>query len=586
MTSLRDRYIRIVLTSGVVTVIIVVVVTLGLYFAQLRWSADQIASELEKSTGAQNQEMAASFLLPEQSAGRRLLLEKYRSAEKLDRAEVITPEMSIPAEFSGCARANQVSRCESADGRYVAILAPIVASELQFGHILKAKTNSEDGIWFFRYALAAVLAVVSVVSVLGWQLLRLHAKVARSLSQLEGWTSEVAVGNESAVTPNFEFPEVHQLGTILKSLFDRSFELQKQAIGAEIAKQVAHDIRSPVHSLGMLIGSIRSEHLSAETRSAIQNSTQRICEIAESLLTRQWSKDSIVQVSISNGMVTNLESALKLIADEKGIQLAPRSNIRFTVAVDEGLKPLARIDAREFKRALSNILNNAIEAVEHGGEIRLSLSSTNDSAVIVIRDSGRGIPPEILARLGEKGLSFGRSRLGTGLGVYHAMKTIRGAGGTISYQSKEFDGTTVQISLPLVSSEMEDADVAVPVSVAQIVVIDDDPAIHQYWEERFKERKNLDLLHFFSYDEVTMWYPHAMPNSERLFLVDYELSKTGFTGLDLIAELRIQSDSILVTSRADDENLKAKASEIGLRVLSKNRMESLFRDESVTSKLA
>ena len=88
----------------------------------------------------------------------------------------------------------------------------------------------------------------------------------------------------------------------------------------------------------------------------------------------------------------------------------PGVKIKFTTGPDS-LK--AAVDARELQRIVSNLVNNSIEAFTGPGTVDISLASAD----------GKGIPPEILSRLGRKGETHGKAG-GTGLGLYHARTAI------------------------------------------------------------------------------------------------------------------------------------------------------------------
>ncbi len=68
----------------------------------------------------------------------------------------------------------------------------------------------------------------------------------------------------------------------------------------------------------------------------------------------------------------------------------------------------------------------------------------------MVSDNGKGIPSHILARLGEHGISYGKkgTESGSGLGIYHAKKTVEEWGGKFEVRSREGIGTAIEIKLP------------------------------------------------------------------------------------------------------------------------------------------
>jgi len=116
-----------------------------------------------------------------------------------------------------------------------------------------------------------------------------------------------------------------------------------------------------------------------------------------------------------------------------------------TLALDGDPTPVQG-DARRLKEALINLVANAIEATPNGGTVTLRLRAGNGEVTLDVKDSGRGIAPEDLERLGT---SFFTTRPnGTGLGVVLAQGVITQHGGTLSYASSLGHGTTATIKLP------------------------------------------------------------------------------------------------------------------------------------------
>ena len=104
-------------------------------------------------------------------------------------------------------------------------------------------------------------------------------------------------------------------------------------------------------------------------------------------------------------------------------------------------------DPRRLKEALINLVANAIEATPSGGSVSLRVRNASaGGAVLEVQDSGRGITPDDLERLGT---SFFTTRPnGTGLGVVLAQGVITQHGGSLGYVSSVGKGTTATITLP------------------------------------------------------------------------------------------------------------------------------------------
>src|SRR5205823_12389310 len=111
---------------------------------------------------------------------------------------------------------------------------------------------------------------------------------------------------------------------------------------------------------------------------------------------------------------------------------------------------LIEADPRRLKDALFNLVGNAVEATPEGGKVEVEIEEIERSARIAVRDSGRGMPPEVLDRLGTP--FFTTRDEGTGLGVVTARAAFAQHGGSLVYSSEPGRGTTAVGTLPMKSS--------------------------------------------------------------------------------------------------------------------------------------
>ena len=112
-------------------------------------------------------------------------------------------------------------------------------------------------------------------------------------------------------------------------------------------------------------------------------------------------------------------------------------------------------DPRRLKEALLNLVANAIEATPAGGQVLVEVKPAGDRAEIVVRDTGRGMPPDTLRRVGTP--FFTTRDDGTGLGVVLARSVIAQHGGALRYDSEPGKGTLVSFTLPRVTGEVDGA---------------------------------------------------------------------------------------------------------------------------------
>lgn len=218
-----------------------------------------------------------------------------------------------------------------------------------------------------------------------------------------------------------------------------------------LATQVSHDIRSPLATLNIVLRNL--PELAEEKRALLQNVACSIRDIANNLLS-QYKKTTAIkphphQNNAQPELIATLVSAL--IA-EKRLQFAEKD---FSWQVD--IPPKVRdcvvnVDAPLFKRLLSNLINNAVEALGPRGEVKIVLEKIENAVVLKIIDNGKGIPADLLPKIREGGISFGKEQ-GFGLGISHAICCIKQWNGNYDMQSTVGKGTIFIIKLPIVNLE-------------------------------------------------------------------------------------------------------------------------------------
>ena len=99
--------------------------------------------------------------------------------------------------------------------------------------------------------------------------------------------------------------------------------------------------------------------------------------------------------------------------------------------------------------AVDNLIRNAMDATPAGGRIDVSARSARDAHRIVVRDSGPGIPPDVLPRIFD--LYFTTKRDGTGVGLAVSQQIVAGHRGRLEVESAPGAGATFTIVLPTTS---------------------------------------------------------------------------------------------------------------------------------------
>lgn len=373
---------------------------------------------------------------------------------------------------------------------------------------------------------------------------------------------------KNRITGIYEF---EHLENFLKKSFEVLQERNKaQQNLAKCASQVAHDIRSPLTILSIIAKQLSG--LQEKERLRIRNAVQRINDIANNLLSQYQTPEEKLAIAEMNSLFNTelISSLLDYLISEKRIQ-APKS-INFILNMESSARGcFVQLEGGKFKRMISNLINNAIESLlDSRGEIKVILEKEQDLLVIKIVDNGKGIPADILPKIKQGGVSVGK-RDGLGLGISGAIQYIQEWNGAYDIQSQEGKGTAFIISLPIAETPKWFQSSINISKEMQIIVLDDDESIHNVWEERFEEfkEKQITLKHCYTSSALE---EHCKTSSEEkeIFLIDYELIGNKETGLDVIERLNLKDRAILVTSRDEENRVRAKAIELEVKIIPKS----------------
>jgi signal transduction histidine kinase len=334
-------------------------------------------------------------------------------------------------------------------------------------------------------------------------------------------------------------------------------EIQSTQQLSDLAARVAHDIRSPLTALGIVTYDIHN--IPEDRRKLIQNAVGRINDIANSLLSYRKNQSPKTQANTLFAIGPAIDRAVS----EKRFERSDQRNVRISY-----LETLAQYGAfvelplKELERHVSNILNNAIEAIGESGEVNAYIWRADKEIALRIDDNGPGIPPEVLKNVGVKG--FTTSKNGHGLGIFHAREFLKGIGGNLSIESERGRGTTVILNIPVAKTPTWCLDKLEIARNTNVVVVDDDSSILDVWQKRVPDS---NLVYF---SDPARFVAARLDKSKFTFLVDYEFRNDRVNGLDLIEKEGISDRTILVTSRFEDVEVLQRAQQLGVRILPKN----------------
>jgi signal transduction histidine kinase len=253
-----------------------------------------------------------------------------------------------------------------------------------------------------------------------------------------------------------------------------------QAQVGELAEQVAHDLCAPIEALRAVLPEVPEN-----IQTLISGPVTRVDEIATQLLAVSRGAGTTLTLTTPEETIpTDPILPIQEILAEKKMQYRNRSGIVLKLLQSADVAPLVCIQPNAFKRVLSNLVDNAVEAIIGSGVVTVELLTKEDLVTVLISDTGKGIPKEVLPRLMSKGATFGKAD-GTGLGLFHARTSIESWGGQISISSASGSGTQVSIDLPAYTTT----------AGQDIILIEDQPIVHRAWS--FEAQRNHKRLHSF-----------------------------------------------------------------------------------------
>lgn len=345
-------------------------------------------------------------------------------------------DLGIPSAMSG------------PDGQpYRVMNARAPPTDFQVHAVLTFQRESEL-LYRYRRTLVLVLAVVAAATVpIGLLIAR------RGLATVGSMSDEVR--NLSSVTLHKRLSldglptELLDLAKVFNATLDRLHESFENL--SRFSSNLAHELRTPLNNLRgeieVTLSRPREPERYREVLESALEEGERLTDIVERMLFLARAEATVEPVESAP---LQLAPALARVC-EYYEAAAQESNVSITLEVSQDL--IVPADSVLLNRAVANLMSNALDHTPAGGTIAITAQRRGEELEIAVRDTGCGVPAEHLPHIFERFHRVDPARTshagGVGLGLSIVRSIARLHGGRTEAASREGEGTTVRLILPL-----------------------------------------------------------------------------------------------------------------------------------------
>ncbi len=292
--------------------------------------------------------------------------------------------------------------------------------------------------WGFPIGAVVLAATISTMVFA----IRSVRRMSMPLDELLNASHRVAEGDYSArVTPRGP-AEVRTLASAFNSMAEQ-LEAHERSRRSMLA-DVTHELRTPLTVIqGNLEGMLDGMYAADETRlRSILEETQILSRLTEDLRTLSLAESGALQ--LKREPTDLVELARDTVAAHRSEAEARNVHIELAGPADEAVRD---VDPERVRQVLSNLLSNAVRYSPPGSNVRVELTTADNSARFAVIDAGSGIAPEDLPHVFDRYYKSADSR-GMGLGLAIAKYLVEAHGGQIQAESEPGKGTTIWFTLP------------------------------------------------------------------------------------------------------------------------------------------
>jgi two-component system NtrC family sensor kinase len=298
-------------------------------------------------------------------------------------------------------------------------------------------------------------SVIDLIRGLEGQLVSQNQSLAQAYVKLKASQAQLVQSEKMASLGQMVAGVAHEINTPL-GYVQNNMEIARDAYGKMAALNGAYDAL-----YGMLESSDASEAAVNEHFSRLQHMREEFAEVYPRDSMDSLFSDSLYGLQQISEIVVNLKNFSRL--DQAAVDnidlnecvisaLTIGKNVikhKAEVVRDFGVLPKVSCSPSQINQVLLNLVTNAAQAIEGYGRIMIKTMADEQYVHVVVRDNGKGIPPENLARIYDPFYTTKPIGEGTGLGLSIVFGIIKDHGGQIQVKSEVGMGTAFCISLPI-----------------------------------------------------------------------------------------------------------------------------------------
>ena len=280
---------------------------------------------------------------------------------------------------------------------------------------------------------AGLAALLTVVVGLG-----LARSITRPIQRLVRAARAIGRGDLDQVVDTSGRDELGYLGETMDEM--RRKLLARDAQLRQMLGGVAHEIRNPLGGIEIYAGLIADDLPAEDPRK------QHIQKVIGEVRTLNQVISEFLDFA-RPALPSPEPTSMARLVEDAAFLLAPemdKAGVRYRQEIASDLE--GYVDPEQVKRALFNLMKNAVQAMRRGGELRMRGEKVNGEVVIEVEDTGPGMSREVQDRLFEP--FFSTREKGSGLGLAIVRQTLEKNQGRVELESRKGQGTTFRVILP------------------------------------------------------------------------------------------------------------------------------------------